>query len=41
MQTLVVNSAITLQSPRVLFPVCKLNVPGGHLWGADAFPGQL
>lgn len=25
----------------VLFPAYRLNVPGGHLRGADAFPGQL
>lgn len=33
--------SLTSQSLIALFPVWKLNVPAGHLRGADTFPGQL
>lgn len=33
--------SITLQSLTQLFPVYRLNVPAGHLRGADILPGQL
>lgn len=34
-------TCLTLQSVILLFPVYMLNVPAGHLCGADELPEQL